>query len=171
MCLPTPRPTLPPEPQASLGMHQSQVANSHFVSPRYYPGGGKMRNEWFNQLIQVSYIFQFWVYKLKESIARDCNMFKIMVWDTQISRRRVAVRFPVVKSHVYLMGNLSGGQLPHVLWRWHVDLLSPKKTYMFKTASKGVMAKESCCIYTTMTCLSFIHGKHLPFIRFVVGCF
>ena len=23
--------------------------------------------------------------------------------------------------------NLPGGQLPHVLWRWHVGLLSPKK--------------------------------------------
>jgi hypothetical protein len=25
-------------------------------------------------------------------------------------------------------GNLPGGQLPHVLWRWHIGLLYPKKT-------------------------------------------
>ena len=38
------------------------------------------------------------------------------------------VRFPVAKSLLYLIGkNLTGGQLPHVLWRWPADLLSQKK--------------------------------------------
>jgi hypothetical protein len=37
--------------------------------------------------------------------------------DTQISRKRLAVLFPAVKSPPYLTINLPGGQLPHVLWR------------------------------------------------------
>ena len=40
----------------------------------------------------------------------------------------MAVRFPAVKSPLYLTENLSGGELPHVLWRWHVGLLSPPKS-------------------------------------------
>ena len=47
--------------------------------------------------------------------------------DAQISRKRLAVWFPAVKSPLYLTNNLPGGQLSHVLWRWPVDLLSPKK--------------------------------------------
>jgi hypothetical protein len=31
-----------------------------------------------------------------------------------------------VKSPLYLTENLLGGQLPPVLWRWHVGLLSQK---------------------------------------------
>ena len=38
----------------------------------------------------------------------------------------LAVRFPVVKSLIYLIKNLSGGQLPPVLWRCNVCLLSLK---------------------------------------------
>jgi hypothetical protein len=36
------------------------------------------------------------------------------------------VRFPDVKSPLYLTEDLPGDQLPHVLWCWHVDLLSQK---------------------------------------------
>ena len=35
-----------------------------------------------------------------------------------------SLMFLVVKSPLYLMENLLGGQLPPVLWRWHVGLLS-----------------------------------------------
>jgi hypothetical protein len=44
-----------------------------------------------------------------------------------VPRKRFAFRFPVVKSPLYLIENLSSGHLPPVLWRWHVGLLSPKK--------------------------------------------
>ena len=33
----------------------------------------------------------------------------------------------VVKSPLYLTRDLPTGQLPHVLWRWHVGLLSQNK--------------------------------------------
>ena len=45
-----------------------------------------------------------------------------MVRATQISRKRSAVRFPVVKSPLYLTKHLLGGQLPPMLWRMHVGL-------------------------------------------------
>jgi hypothetical protein len=38
------------------------------------------------------------------------------------------VNFPAVKSSLYLTEYLPGGQLSPVLWRWHVGLLSQKKT-------------------------------------------
>ena len=47
--------------------------------------------------------------------------------DTQISRKRMAVWFPAVKSPLYLTCNLLGGLLPSVLWRWHVNLVSQGK--------------------------------------------
>ena len=40
--------------------------------------------------------------------------------NTEISRKRLAVRFPSMKSPLHLTNNLVGGELPHVLWRWHV---------------------------------------------------
>ena len=40
--------------------------------------------------------------------------------DTQISRKRLVVRFSAVKSPLYLTEHLPGGQPPHVLWRWLV---------------------------------------------------
>ena len=36
----------------------------------------------------------------------------------------MAVEIPAGKSPLYLTENLLGGQLPHVLWRWPVGLLS-----------------------------------------------
>ena len=42
-------------------------------------------------------------------------------------KEEVGGSFPAVKSFSLLIENLSGGQLPHVLWHWHVGLLSPKK--------------------------------------------
>ena len=45
---------------------------------------------------------------------------------TQISMKRLAVWFPAVKSPLYLTKNLPGGQLPLMLSRWHVSLLSHK---------------------------------------------
>ena len=46
--------------------------------------------------------------------------------DTQISRKRLAVQFPAVKCSLYLIENLPGGQLPPMLWRWLVGILSTK---------------------------------------------
>ena len=43
-----------------------------------------------------------------------------------LSRKRLAVRFPVVESSLYLTENLSGGQLPPMLWHWLVGLQSQK---------------------------------------------
>ena len=43
------------------------------------------------------------------------------------SRKRLAVQFPAMKSPLYLTENLPGGQLPPMLWHWHVGLLSQKK--------------------------------------------
>ena len=63
--------------------------------------------------------------------------------DTQISRKRLAVRFLTVKSPLYLLG----GQLPSVLWCWHVDLLSQKE-------------KEK------QPCLVILQIKYLCFRRF-----
>jgi hypothetical protein len=39
----------------------------------------------------------------------------------------MAVWFPAIKSPLYLTENLPGGQLPLVLWCWHVGLLSQRK--------------------------------------------
>ena len=44
-----------------------------------------------------------------------------------MSRKRLVVRFLAVKSPPYLTENFAGGQLPPVLWRWPIDLMSPKK--------------------------------------------
>jgi hypothetical protein len=44
----------------------------------------------------------------------------------QISRKRLAVRIPTVKSPLYLTENLSGVESPTVLWRWRVGILSQK---------------------------------------------
>ena len=44
------------------------------------------------------------------------------------SRKNLAVQFPTVRSPLYLTENLSCGQLPPVLWRWHAGLLSKKTT-------------------------------------------
>ena len=46
---------------------------------------------------------------------------------SQISKKKLAVRFLALKSPLYLMENLPGGQLPPVLWRWPVSLLSQKR--------------------------------------------
>ena len=43
--------------------------------------------------------------------------------DTQTLRKRLAVRFPAMKSPLYLTTFMSGGQLPLVLWRWPIGLL------------------------------------------------
>jgi hypothetical protein len=57
---------------------------------------------------------------------------------TQISRKRLAVQFMVVKSP--LMENLLGGQLPHVgLWRWHVGLLFKKRKEKRKVESLKIV--------------------------------
>ena len=51
-----------------------------------------------------------------------------MMWrDTQISKKRLAVRFPAVKSPLYLTDYLPGRRMPHVLWRSHVGPMSRKK--------------------------------------------
>ena len=39
-------------------------------------------------------------------------------------KKRLAVQFPAVKSSLYLTYNLFNDQLPLVLWRWHVNLMS-----------------------------------------------
>ena len=44
-----------------------------------------------------------------------------------VSRKRLAVRIPVVKSPLYLTENLLGGELPPVLWRWPIGLLFQNK--------------------------------------------
>jgi len=38
----------------------------------------------------------------------------------------MAVKILAIKSPLYLTKNFPGGTLPHVLWRWHVGLLSKK---------------------------------------------
>ena len=53
--------------------------------------------------------------------------YRMMGRDTQISRRRLAVRIPTMKSPLYLTENLPGGQLPLVLCCWFVGLLSNKQ--------------------------------------------
>ena len=57
---------------------------------------------------------------------------------TTLNYQMMVERYPNLKEEVgssnldcesplYMTGNLSGGQLPPVLWRWHVGLLSQKK--------------------------------------------
>ena len=52
----------------------------------------------------------------------------MMVEDTHISRKRLAVRSPIVKSPLYLKKTCQVCQLPRVLWRRPAGLLSHKKT-------------------------------------------
>ena len=47
--------------------------------------------------------------------------------NTQISRKSLAVWFLAVKCPLFLIEYLLDGQLPHVLWHWHVSILSQKK--------------------------------------------
>jgi hypothetical protein len=53
-----------------------------------------------------------------------CNFLLHEIKIFMRARKRLAVRFPAVKSSLYLTENLLGGQLPFVLWCWHVGLLS-----------------------------------------------
>ena len=55
----------------------------------------------------------------------------------------------IVKSPLYLTENLSGGQLPHVLWGWPVGLLSiknlkkeedPQRCYVGLTVIHGIFS-------------------------------
>ena len=50
--------------------------------------------------------------------------------NTQISRKSLAVWFLAVKSPLFLIEYLLDGQLPHVLWHWHVSILSQKNIYI-----------------------------------------
>ena len=78
MCLPTQRATLPPEPQAAWACIRAKLPK-HILSLRATTQEGeknKMRMNELNRLIQVSFILWYWVYILKESIARDCNIVK-----------------------------------------------------------------------------------------------
>ena len=69
--------------------------------------------------------------------AQHCNLLSLAKKPTELHIRLtrsilentkwLAVRIPAVKSPLYLTKNLSGGQLPHVLWRWPIGLLSQKK--------------------------------------------
>ena len=42
-------------------------------------------------------------------------------------KEKLTVRFPAVRFPLYLTEYLLGGQLPSVLWRWLVGLLSQEK--------------------------------------------
>lgn len=44
---------------------------------------------------------------------------------------RLAVRIPAVKSPLYLVEDLPGGQVCHVLWHWPIKVLS-QKNYLKK---------------------------------------
>jgi hypothetical protein len=58
------------------------------------------------------------------------------------------------------MENLFGGQLPHVIWRWHVSLLSPKK--QIKT-NKTLQYKQNKTMnfQSTYPCRKFCNKRAL----------
>ena len=74
--------------------------------------------------------------------------FNRVVWDDlklpndggeifKFQGRRWQIQIPVVKSPLYLAENLLDGQLPHVLWCWHVGLLSSNKQTNKQTNKKN----------------------------------
>jgi hypothetical protein len=48
-------------------------------------------------------------------------------------KKKVCGSIPAVKSLLYVTENLPSGQLPPMLWRWPIDLLSQKKIKKLKT--------------------------------------
>jgi hypothetical protein len=83
--------------------------------------------------------------------------------DIQTLRKRLAIRFLVVKSALYLTNNLPGRQLPPILWRWHVRLLSQQNNnnrewlimsrmmfqHYFAVSSSQVLCKKKMTTYIT----------------------
>ena len=55
-----------------------------------------------------------------------------------------SLMFLVVKSPLYLMENLLGGQLPPVLWRWHVGLLSQINKFMNQLMRRNISVTKLC---------------------------
>ena len=73
------------------------------------------------------------------------------------------VRFLIVKSPLCLTENLPGGQVPPMLWRWHVDILvfkKNKKKQQLHGHGSWLVCEVALIRYQKMDMYANLHTPH-----------